>query len=62
MAYFSAHVFDIAAQRRNRIQGDAGAVAPFIFAFDVGHLHSSDHASQTRSSSSSLIVGLFGGN
>src|ERR1700674_5018519 len=35
MAYLPSHLFDSAAERRNRVQGDAGAVAAFLLALNL---------------------------
>ena len=59
MAYFSAHVFNLVAQRRDRIQGDARAVAAFISAIHVGYLHPGDHACQTCGSGRGLVLGVL---
>lgn len=44
MAHVQAHVFDSPSERGNGIQGDAGVVATFLTAIDLGHLHSGDHS------------------
>src|SRR5690349_24771941 len=38
MAYFPAHLLDVAAECRDRVQGDARVVAAFVLAVYVGHL------------------------
>ena len=44
MAHVPAHLFDATSERGNGIQGDAGVVATFLTAIDLGRLHSGDHS------------------
>jgi integrase len=59
VAHVSSYVFDSAEKRGNGIQGDARAVAAFLPAVHIGYLHPGNHACQTCSSSSRLVVGVF---
>jgi len=58
MAYFPAHVLDSAAERRDRVQGDAGVVAPFLVAIYVGCLHAGDLARKTCGAGSRARPGI----
>ena len=55
VAHVSAHVFDAPSERGNGIQGDAGTVATFFIAIDVGRLHSGDHSIKTCRSECSNV-------
>jgi len=59
LAYVSSYVFDSAEKRGYGIQGDARAVAACIPAVHIGYLHPGNHACQTRSSGSGLVLGVF---
>ena len=59
VAHVSSYVFDSAEKRGNGIQGDARAVAAFLSAVHIGYLHPGNHAGQTCSSGSRLVVGVF---
>jgi hypothetical protein len=58
MAHFPAHLLDTSEERRNRIEGHAGALAPFLVAINDGHLHSSSYASKARCASSCFVLGI----
>ena len=58
MAHVPAHILDVVAKRRNRIQSHAGAVAAFFFEIHVGCLHAGDFASKARCASSRPCAGL----
>ena len=53
MAYFPAHVLDVAAECRDRVQGDARVVAAFVLAVYVGRLHAGNFARKARCAGSS---------
>jgi hypothetical protein len=59
LAHVSSHVFDAAEKRGYRVQSHAGTVAAFNSAIHVGCLHRGNHAGQTCSSGSGLVVGVF---
>ena len=59
MAYLPSHLFDSAAERRNRVQGDAGAVAAFLLALNLGYLHAGNLARKTRRASGCAGAGVF---
>jgi len=59
LAHVSSHVFDAAEKRGYRVQSHAGTVAAFNSAIHIGCVHTGNHASQTRSSGSRLVVGVF---
>ena len=59
VAHVSSYVFDSAEKRGYGIQGDARAVAAFLSAIHIGYLHPGNHARQTCSSGSRLVVGVF---
>jgi len=59
MAHVPAYVLDSPAECGNRIQSHAGTVAAFDSAIHIGCVHTGDHASQTCSSGSRLVVGVF---
>ena len=60
MAHVSTYVLDSPAQCGNRVQSDAGTVAAFNSAIHAGCLHPGTRASQTCSSGSDLLDGVFG--
>src|ERR1700746_1061417 len=53
MAYFPAHVLDVVAECRDRVQGDARVVAAFVLAVYVGRLHAGNFARKARCAGSS---------
>ncbi len=59
LAHVSSHVFDAAEKRGYRVQSHAGTVAAFNSAIHLGCLHPGNHAGQTCSSGSRLVVGVF---
>jgi len=59
MAHVSTYVLDSPAQCGNRVQSDAGTVAAFDSAIHFGCVYPGDHACETCSSSSGLVVGVF---
>ena len=59
LAHVSSHVFDAAEKRGHGIQSHAGTVAAFDSAIHLGCVYPSDHACETCSSGSGLVVGVF---
>jgi hypothetical protein len=59
LAHVSSHVFDAAEKRGHGIQSDAGTVAAFDSAINLGCLHPGNHACETCSSGSGLVLGVF---
>src|SRR3979490_1889796 len=59
LAHVSSHVFDAFEKRGYGIQSHAGTVAAFNSAIHIGCVHTGNHASQTCSSGSRLVVGVF---
>jgi len=58
LAYVSSQVFDTVEKRRYRVQSYAGIVATLNSAIHVGCLHASNHASQTCSAGSCVVIGV----
>jgi hypothetical protein len=46
VAYLPSHLFDSAAERRDTVQGDAGAVAAFPLAINLGYQHADNLAAK----------------
>jgi len=59
LAHVSSHVFYAAEKRGYGIQSDAGTVAAFDSAINLGCLHPGNHACETCSSGSGLVLGVF---
>ena len=59
MAYVPSHVFDAAEKRGYGIQSDAGTVATFDSAINLGCVYPGNHACETCSSGSGLVAGVF---
>jgi len=59
MAYVPPHLLDSASKCRNRVQGDAGAIAAFNFAIHVGRLHSGGHSSEACSAGGGRVISPF---
>jgi hypothetical protein len=59
MAHVSSHVFDAAKKRGYGIQSDAGTVAAFDSAINLGCVHPGNHACETCSPGSGLVLGVF---
>ena len=59
LAHVSSHVFDAAEKRGHGIQSHAGTVAAFDSAIHLGCVYPGDHACETCSSGSGLVVGVF---
>ena len=62
LAHVSSHVFDAFEKRGYGIQSHAGTLAAFNAAINLGCIYPSNHASQTRSSGSGLVLGAFAGS
>src|ERR1700676_816502 len=59
LAHVSSHVFDAFEKRGYGIQSHAGTLAAFNSAINLGCIYPSNHARQTCSSGSGLVVGVF---
>ena len=59
IGWHTSYVFDFAEKRGYGIQGDARAVAAFLSAIHIGYPHPGNHACQTCSLGSGLVVGVF---
>jgi hypothetical protein len=53
------NIFDASEKRGYRVQSHAGTVAAFYSAIHIGCLYPGNHASQTCSSGSCLVIGVF---
>src|SRR5260370_4317554 len=59
MAYLPSYLFDSAAERWNRVQADAGVVAAFLLALNLGYLHAGNLARKARRASGCAVSGVF---
>src|SRR4029077_3155005 len=59
LAHVSSHVFDAAEKRGYGIQSDAGTVAVFDSAINLGCVYPGNHSCETCSSGSGLVLGFF---
>jgi hypothetical protein len=62
LAHVSSHVFDAFEKCGYGIQSHAGTLAAFNSAINLGCVYPGNHASQTRSSGSGLVPGVFAGS
>ena len=62
LAHVSSHVFDAFEKCGYGIQSHAGTLAAFDSAINLGCVYPGNHASQTRSSGSGLVPGVFAGS
>src|SRR3984893_15892561 len=62
LAHVSSHVFDAFEKCGYGIQSHAGTLSAFNSAINLGCVYPGNHGSQTRSSGSSLVPGVFAGS
>jgi hypothetical protein len=62
LAHVSSNVFDALEKCGYGIQSHAGTLAAFNSAINLGCIYRGNHASQTRSSGSGLVPGVFAGS
>jgi hypothetical protein len=62
LAHVSSHVFDAAEERGYGIQSHAGTLAAFNSAINLGCVYPGNHACETCSSGSGLVLGVFTGS
>src|ERR1700730_4591855 len=62
LAHVSSHVFDAFEKRGYGIQSHAGTLAAFNSAINLRCVYPGNHASQTRSSGSGLVLDVFAGS